>query len=118
MSFETNVKSTLTRIGHDIAALVGRIVFLERNLGYLTPMTTERSDPDTDGIYRKITHKNRAGLVIQISTIEHDPLIEIVNGLYNKRVTKIYNKAGTVVETVVYQIKYDANGEMVSETLI
>ena len=119
MSIANNVKQVLDDIGRDVRALANRIGFLERNLGYLTPVTTERSDPDNDGIYRKLTHKRRDGSVMQVSVIEHDPLIEIVNGLYNKRVTSIYNRLGTaIVETITHQLRYDVHGVLVCETLI
>jgi hypothetical protein len=119
MSVSSAVNQVLGEIGRDIKALAMRVGFLERNLGYLIPATTERSDPDLDGVYRKLTHKRRDGTVMQVSVIEHDPLIEIVNGLYNKRVTSIYNRLGTaIVETITHQLRYDTNGVLVSETLI
>lgn len=119
MSVATNIDKVLAAIGRDIRALATRIGFLERNLYYLTPVTVERTDPDNDGVYRKMTHKRRDGSVIQTSVIEHDPLVEIVNGLYNKRTTAIYNRLGTaIVETVTHQLRYDNNGVLVSETLI
>lgn len=119
MSVKDNLDLAFQRIGKDIRAIVNRVGFLERNLHYLTPVSTERSDPDTDGVYRRITHKRRDGTIIQISVIEHDPLIEIINGYYNKRVVSIYNKLGTaIIETATYQLKYDANGVLVSETLL
>lgn len=119
MSVAANIKGVVEAIGHDIKALAIRIGFLERNLGYLVHVTTERSDPDSAGYYRKLTHKRRNGTLIQVSVIEHDPLLEVVNGSYNKRVTTIYDRVGSkIVETVTHQLRYDADGAIISETLI
>ena len=104
----------------DMVAQSNRIGLLESSLHYLMPMVSvERTDIDSDGLYRRITHRLVDGAICQISQLEHDPMIEVVNGVYNKRVISIYNKAGTtIIDSVSYQIKYDTNGTIVSETLL
>lgn len=114
------VQAVLGRVANDIKAIANRVGLLERNLHYLTPrVSTERSDMDADGVYRRLTHLRPNNTVFQVSQLAHDPLLEVVNGVYNKRTISLYNTTGTVVvETVSYHIKYDEGGALVSEILI
>lgn len=120
MSLADDVKAAFSRAAADVKAIANRVGFLERNLGYLTAkISVVRSDRDSDGFYRRITHKRANGTIFQVSQLEHDPLIDVVNGYYNKRVVTIYNKAGdTIVDSYSYQIEYDTDGVIVSETLL
>jgi hypothetical protein len=120
MTISTYLTNIFKRIGSDLKALANRITSLEKHLGYLTiHVSTVRSDPDSDGIYRRITYKRRDGTIYKVSQLEHDPLIEVVGGIYNKLVVSIYNKEGTeIILSASYQLKYDANGVLVSETLL
>ena len=119
MSAANDIKAALAASGRDTKAIAVRVGYLERRLAYLTNATTERSEPDNDGVYRKLVHKRRDGSIIQVSVLEHDPVIEVVNGLYNKRVITIYDRTGTsIIETITHQLRYDKDGVLVSETLI
>lgn len=108
----------LERIGNDLKALANRIGFLERSLHYLTPpVSTVRSDSDANGVYRLITYTGADGRTIKTSQLENDPMLPTGVNPYNKRVDVVYTKAGNT-SVVSYHVQYDANGTVVSETLI
>ena len=120
MSVANDIKDIFEKIAADFRALVNRINLLERSLNYLTPkVSVERADPDSEGIYRSITHKRANGTTIQVSRLEHDINLDVIGGVYNKRVTVIYNITGSdVVDITAHHLKYDTSGCIVSETLI
>lgn len=120
MNIFNNISKAFKKIPKEFKALSGRICLLEKSLKYLTPkVSVERSDPDSDGIYRCITYRRNDGSLIQVTKIEHDITLEVCGGIYNKRVMLIYNVSGTVVEDVtLYHLKYDETGNIISETLI
>ena len=115
-----NIKKVINRMANDIKAIANRVGNLERNLHYLTIwVSIEKSDPDASGYYRKVTHRRSDGTISQVSRIEHDPMLEIVNGIYNKRVTSLYAKDGIqITNSVSHHLKYDIHGVIVSETLL
>jgi hypothetical protein len=120
MTVAENIKNTFKKTATDIRAIANRIGFLERSLNYLSPkVSVVRSDPDSDGIYRTVEFKRGNGTLIQSTRLEHDITLEVNGGVYNKRTTLVYNKAGTVViDTTLYLLKYDSHGCIISETLI
>jgi hypothetical protein len=111
--------SSISKIASDVGALAGRVTRLERSLGYLMKMNMIRSDRDNDGVYRKVSYYRPDGTLFQTSQLEHDPLIPVVNGVYNKRVTTIYNKQGdAIVDSWSASISYDADGVLISEQIL
>ena len=119
MTIATYIKNTVARLANDVGALANRVLRLESHLGYLMKMHIHRSDRDSNGVYRRITHTRPNGTLFQVAQLEHDPLIPVINGYYNKRVVSIYNKAGDeIVESWSVEIRYDSDGVVVSEIIL
>lgn len=119
MSLSEQLEATLAKTAGDLGALANRIGHLEKNLGYLMKMSIVRTDRDIDGIYRRVSYYRPGGTLFQVSQLEHDPLIDVINGKYNKRVISIYNKQGdAIIDTWSYQLKYDTDGVIVSEQIL
>ena len=120
MSLTNEVGKVFNRVGKDIRSIAERLGFLERELAYLTSKcSVERTDPDSEGIYRRITWRRPDHTIIKVSILEHDPLLLTSTVVYNKRVDSIYNKTGTqITQTATYLLAYDGNGVLVSESLL
>ncbi len=119
MTIAEHLENSIGKIASDVGAIANRVSHLERNLGYLMKMSTVRSDRDSDGVYRKVSYFRPDGTLFQVSQLEHDPLSPVVNGIYNKRVTSIFNKIGdTIVDSWSTLIAYDSDGVVISEQIL
>lgn len=113
-------KKSLKKLREKIRDLAIRIGFLEKSLEYMMlGVSVVRSDPDSEGIYRKVDFRRKDGTLIQTTLLVHDKDLEINGGIYNKRSTLIYDETGTsVTDTSSCLLKYDERGFIISETLI
>lgn len=130
MRFNFHERKTMTKLNifvftfknfiSELKEIFNRISFLEKSLNYIShKVSIERSDPDGNGIYRCITYRRPDNTLLKVSLLEHDRELEVNGGIYNKRIISFYDTYGLkITEIVNYQLKYDLDGLVISETII
>jgi methyl-accepting chemotaxis protein len=118
-ALETTVGTLSTDVGtieSDVNALESSVVTLSTSVGDLyvqEHLSTELSGKDAEGIFTSVTYKRPDGTTYKTSVLSGG-----TSPMYTVRTETRYELNGTTVKWVnVYDLVYDVNDDLVSETL-
>lgn len=114
MTILSDIFEGLGTLGVSVRTLLTRADRLEKVTAG-TDLTTRRLSKDSNGIFT-ITEwwtNDSIPFVIKRSTLSN-----VVNFQYTQRTQRIFRADTSVVETRVFTLSYDADGDLISEVLI